>query len=174
MPEAFYDPDAAIYASRNHRVYFFKGDQYIRINPADQWRVEAGYPKPIAVNWPGVPDTFAQGIDAALESPTNGRIYLFRGDEYLRIDPANDWLVEDGYPKPIAGNWPGWPANFTRGIDAILWNEANRRIYAFRGTRYIRIDPANGWNVDAGYPRWINGNWMPLPEKPELGLGIQG
>lgn len=172
VPEEFYDLDAATYTRKNHRVYFFKDDQYIRINPSNGWRVDADYPKPIAGNWPGVGGTFADGVDAVLESPPNDKVYFFKGNDYLRIDPNNGWQVDDGYPKPIAGNWPGWPAHFTQGIDAILWSETNQRIYAFRGTQYIRINPSNGWDVDAGYPRWINKNWMPFPEKHEIGLGI--
>lgn len=173
VPEEFYDLDAALYAAKNHRIYFFKDDQYIRINPSNDWRVDANYPKPIADNWPGVEPPFAGGIDAALQSPPNEKLYFFKGSEYLRIDPDNGWQVDENYPRPIAGNWPGWPAHFLQGITAALWSETNQKIYVFRGAQYIRIDPANGWNVDPGYPRWINGNWMAFPEKHEIGLGIE-
>ncbi len=175
MPEDFAEKiDAALWADKNHRMYFFKGDRFIRINPANDWRVDEGYPKPIAGNWPGWPAHFANGIDAALWGDPNGKIYFFNEHDYIRIDPDNGCNVDDCYPKPIAGNWPGWPAHFTLGIDAALWSELNQKVYVFRGAQYIRIDPSAGWNVDAGYPRWINKNWMPFPEKHEIGIGVIG
>lgn len=156
--------DAGVWSNTNQRVYFFKGSQYIRVDPNNGWAVEPGYPKPIAGNWPGFPADFATGVDAALDSKTNQRIYFFKGSEYVRVDPNNGWIVEPGYPKPIAGNWPGFPADFATGIDTAEWSESNQRIYFFKGTRYLRVDPNNGWNVESGYPRNINVNWrIPFP-----------
>ncbi|TFD53972.1 hypothetical protein E3T55_04595 [Cryobacterium frigoriphilum] len=158
--------DAALWSGPTNKVYFFKGNQYLRVDPANGWAVEAGYPKPIAGNWPGFPASFAAGVDVALWSPTTQRIYFFKGNQYLRVDPANGWAVEAGYPKPIAGNWPGFPASFAAGIDAASWGEPNQRIYFFSGTRYVRVDPNNGWQVEPGYPQPINRNWMPFPVAP--------
>ena len=47
-------------------------------------------------------------IVAALngQGPHIGQAFFFRGNQFVRYD----WLqnrVDDGYPKPIAGNWPG-------------------------------------------------------------------
>ena len=156
--------DAAVWGQPNSRVYFFLDSEYIRVNPAASWAVEAGYPKPIAGNWPGFPAAFAGGVDAAVYTPTNQRIYFFRGAEYLRVDPNNAWVVEPGYPKPIAGNWPGFPADFAAGVDGAAWGESNQRVYFFKGTRYIRVNPASGWAVEAGYPQDTNVNWrIPFP-----------
>ena len=99
----------------NQRIYFFKGAQYIRVDPANSWKVDPGYPKPIAGNWPGLPANFAAGIDAALWSPPNQKIYFFKGAEYVRVDPNNAWNVDPGYPKPIAGNWPGLAGRLRHG-----------------------------------------------------------
>ncbi|MEO6529413.1 MAG: hemopexin repeat-containing protein, partial [Specibacter sp.] len=156
--------DAAVWGQPNSRVYFFKGSNYIRVNPAAGWAVEAGYPKPIAGNWPGFPASFAAGVDAAVYTPTNQRIYFFKGSEYIRVNPNNAWTVEPGYPKPIAGNWPGFPADFAAGVDGAAWGESNQRVYFFKGSRYIRVNPAAGWAVEAGYPQDINVNWrIPFP-----------
>lgn len=89
----------------------------------------------------------------------NGKAYFFKGAQYLRYDPVLD-KTEPGYPKPIAGNWPGFPANFAAGIDAwVLWN--NGKAYFFKGTDYIRYDVA-GDHADLGYPKPIANNWPGL------------
>jgi len=156
--------DAAVWGQPNSRVYFFKGSQYVRVDPAAGWAVEAGYPKAIAGNWPGFPADFATGVDAAVYTPTNQKIYFFKGSQYIRVDPNNGWNVDAGYPKPIAGNWPGFPADFAAGVESAAWGEPNERVYFFKDTRYIRVNPAAGWAVEAGYPRDINVNWrMPFP-----------
>jgi hypothetical protein len=156
--------DAAVYAKTNNRIYFFKGNQYIRVNPNDGWKVESGYPKPIAGNWSGFPTSFASGVDAALWSEKTQRVYFFKGSQYVRVNPDAGWAVEAGYPKPIAGNWPGFPADFAAGVDGALWGEDNKRVYIFKGTRYLRVNPDAGWAVEGGYPKHINKNWkMPFP-----------
>jgi hypothetical protein len=96
----------------NGKVYFFKGSKYDRYDVAAD-KVDAGYPKNIAGNWPGFPATFAAGVDAYVMWD-NGKAYFFKGTKYIRYDVAAD-TVDAGYPKPIAGNWPGL---FTSNIDA--------------------------------------------------------
>ena len=160
FPAEFADGvDAGLWSNTNQKIYFFKGDQYIRVDPGSGWDVGAGYPKPIAGNWPGFPAEFADGVDAGLWSNTNQKIYFFKGDEYIRVDPDDGWNVDPSYPKPIAGNWPGFPTEFAAGVDSATFANFNQRIYFFRDNRYIRVNPANGWQVDGGYPRNINVNW---------------
>jgi Hemopexin len=160
FPAAFADGiDAALWSAKNQRIYFFDGNQYIRVDPNNAWNVDPGYPKPIAGNWPGFPANFASGVNAALDSPTNQKLYFFKDSQYIRVDPNNAWNVDPGYPKPIAGNWPGFPADFANGVDTAEFSDFNQRIYFFKGTRYLRVNPANAWNVDGGYPRDINTNW---------------
>ncbi len=145
------------------KAYFFIGNQYLRYD----WNIDAvdsGYPLPIAGNWPGIPDSFSRGIDAALngEGKYAGKAYFFKGDQYLRYDWNTD-AVDSGYPLPIAGNWPGIPDSFSRGIDAALNGEGKYagKAYFFKGDQYLRYD----WNtdaVDSGYPLPIAGNWPGL------------
>ena len=123
----------------------------MRIDPNNGWNVEAGYPKPIAGNWPGFPASFASGVDGALWSGTNQKIYFFKGSEYIRVDPNNGFNVEPGYPKSIGANWPGLPASFQAGINDALWNGKSNNIYFFKRSEYVKIDPAN-WTVLNGYP----------------------
>ena len=93
-------------------AYFIAGGSYVRWTIGGG-AVDAGYPKPIANNWPGFPAAFAAGVDAAIVW-NNGKAYFFRGSQYIRYDMKAD-KVDAGYPKPIAGAWPGL---FTSAIDA--------------------------------------------------------
>jgi len=97
-----------------------------------------------------MPPSFYKGIDAALQRDDNGYIYMFRGGEYVRFSNVSAG-VDAGYPKPIAGNWAGLPANFQSGIDAALWRVSNNAVYFFKGNhppRPLRV-PAR----DAGIRR---------------------
>jgi hypothetical protein len=68
--------------------------------------------------WAGLPrELYQQKIDAALWRESNGKIHMFNGDEYVRLTETQ---VDDGYPKPIAGNWTGLPSSFEHGIDAVF------------------------------------------------------
>jgi hypothetical protein len=156
--------DAVLWSDKNQKIYFFKGSNYIRVDPNNSWNVDPGYPKPISGNWPGFPSSFASGVDAALGSKPNNKIYFFKGSQYIRVDPNNSWNVDPGYPKQISSNWHGMPSTFAAGVDAAEWSDSNGRIYFFKGTRYVRLNPANNWTVDGGYPREININWrIPFP-----------
>jgi hypothetical protein len=152
--------DAALWRESNGKLYFFKGSQYVRFSKVSDG-VDPGYPKPIAGNWPGLPSSFNQGIDAALWRESNKKIYFFKGSQYVRFSKVSDG-VDPGYPKPIAGNWPGLPSSFNEGIDAALLRRDNKKIYFFKGRRYVRYSSVPQ-GVDPGYPAWINGNWMPFP-----------
>jgi hypothetical protein len=141
----------------NGKAYFFKGAQYIRYDIA-AGKVDQGYPKPIAGNWPGL---WGDNIDAGVVWP-NGKAYFFKGSEYIRYDIATD-KSDAGYPRAIQGSWPGFPSSFAAGVNAaVVWN--NGKAFFFRGSEYIRYDIASG-KVDAGYPKPINGNWPGLWEK---------
>ena len=151
--------DAAFWRESNGRIYFFKGSQYVRISRVSAG-VDAGYPRPIAGNWPGLPSSFTQGIDAALWRP-NGKIYFFKGSQYVRFSNVSRG-VDSGYPRPIAGNWPGLPSAFTQGIDAALARRDTGHIYFFKGPAYVRYSSVSS-GIDRGYPRWIDPNWMTFP-----------
>jgi hypothetical protein len=142
--------DAAVLWN-NGKAYLFKGSKYVRYDVAAD-RMDAGYPLPIAGNWPGLG---GHKIDAAIRWP-NGKAYFFSGSQYLRYDVAAD-KVDAGYPLPIAGNWPGLPAPFTSGVNAAaVWD--NGKAYFFNGKTYMRYDVAAD-KADAGYPASIATNW---------------
>jgi hypothetical protein len=98
------DIDAAI-VWPNRKAYFFKGSEYMRYDLATD-QVDVGYPKPIAGNWaPNMPAAFESNLDHVVIR-NNQKAYFFKGSNYIRYDVATD-QVDAGYPKPIAGNWPG-------------------------------------------------------------------
>jgi len=154
FPPAFQDGvDAEVVWSRQ-KVYFFKGDQYLRYDIAAD-RVDPGYPLPIAGHWPGL---WTDHIDAGVVWP-NGKAYFFRGSQYIRYDIAKD-KADPGYPADIQNGWPGFPASFAVGVDdVVVWN--NGKAYFFKGSEYLRYDIAAD-KADSGYPQPIAANWRGL------------
>ena len=143
------------------KLYFFKGDRYVRYDWATD-KTDPGYPAPIAGNWHGLPAEFTTGIDAAVsgQGPFAGKLYLFKGDRYVRYDWATD-RMDPGYPLPIAGLWHGLPASFTSGIQAAMNGQAafNGKLYFFKGADYVRYDWATD-RMDPGYPAPIRFLWL--------------
>src|SRR2546423_11356512 len=86
----------------------------------------------------------------------DGKAYFFRGDQYVRYDIAQDH-VDQGYPRPIAGSWPGV---FEDGVDAaVVWGDG--KAYFFRGDQYVRYDIEQD-HADDGYPLPIASCWPGL------------
>src|ERR1043166_2757166 len=149
------------------KLFFFKGGQFIRYDFATG-RVDPGFPKPIAGNWRGFPPSCDSGVDAAV-SWGDGKAYFFRGGEYLRYDIAGD-RVDPGFPKPIAGNWHGFPAGWGSGIDDVV-NWGNGKVFFFKGGEYLRYD-VDADSVDPGYPQSIaGGNWKNFPAAWDSDIG---
>jgi TolB-like protein len=138
----------------NGKVYFFRGNQYIRYDIA-AGRSDPGYPKPInSGTWPGM--IWVDGIDAVVNWG-NGKAYFFRGNQYMRYDIASD-RADPGYPQPINNQtWPG--IMWTNGIDAAV-NWGNGKAYFFKGNQYIRYD-IQADRADPGYPKQINAQTWP-------------
>ncbi len=101
------------------KVYFFSNNSYLRYDRVDD-QVDEDFPKPITGNWPGFDTTdFAAWVDAAVNWG-NGKVFFFRGNQYLRYDIAAD-RVDSGYPLPILGNWKGLnEAGFIGSIKGVV------------------------------------------------------
>jgi len=144
--------------------YFFRGSQYLRYDYGDDLP-DPGYPKSIAAEWHGLPADFTTGIDAAFNGQIGfaGKLYLFKGDRYVRYDWATD-KTDPGYPKSIAAEWHGLPADFTTGIDTAVTGKGPfaGKAYLFKGNQYVRYDWATD-KTDPGYPRSIAAMWPGLP-----------
>ncbi|MDQ5986017.1 MAG: hypothetical protein CSYNP_01735 [Syntrophus sp. SKADARSKE-3] len=132
----------------NGKAYFFKDKEYVRYDiNAD--RADPGFPKPINdKTWPGM--IWTGGIDAAVNWG-NGKVYFFKGSEYIRYDIAAD-RADSGYPKPI--NEKTWPGMIWKdGIDDVI-NWGNGKAYFFKDNEYIRYD-INKDQADLDYPKKI-------------------
>ena len=118
-------PDKVIGAGANWgngKVYFFKGDKYVRYSAKPDMaedlmgdRADPGYPKTInKETWPGLNWT---DIDAVVFM-CNGKVCFFKGKEYIQYDIDAD-RADPGYPKPISDQtWPGMI--WTDGVDAAV------------------------------------------------------
>ena len=116
-------------------------------SPASPTAIDAGYPKPIAGNWKGLPACSTSGIDAALMRESNQKIYFFKGNQYARIDTTT-YTMDAGYPKPIAGNWPGCPRR----------SQPDRRRPAAQGQlRDLLLQGRRVRAVQRGRRRWTPG-----------------
>ncbi|CAL9628931.1 hemopexin repeat-containing protein [Streptomyces sp. NPDC095602] len=137
-------PDAFVWWGAG-KAYAFLGSKYVRYDePTDRvdpaYRPPQGTPLPLAPHWPGLPDgsqggmNWQTGIDAAVNWGT-GKLYMFKGDSYLRYDVTAD-RVDPQYPRKIS---PAWPGVFTSNLDAAIY-PGGRFAYFFRGDTYQRFD----------------------------------
>jgi peptidyl-Lys metalloendopeptidase len=146
------------------KCYFFKGDQYVRYDWA-QDRADPGYPKNIAANWHNMPAGFEDNFDAAVngQGPFAGKCYFFKGNQYIRYDWATD-KVDPGYPKKIADNWHNLPSGFEEKFQSTMngGGPFAGKCYFFKGDSYIRYDWGSD-KTDPGYPKKISEFWRCLP-----------
>ncbi|MBT2393410.1 hypothetical protein J7E87_29355 [Streptomyces sp. ISL-1] len=139
-------PDAFVWWGAG-KAYAFTGATYVRYDQVadsvDPEYLPPNTPFALAGNWPGLPDgssggmNWQAGIDAAVNWGT-GKLFLFKGDSYVRYDITSD-RVDPGYPVKIAGRWPGL---FSQDLDAAVYS-GGRYAYFFRGNDYQRYDVDN-------------------------------
>ncbi|HEU4324042.1 MAG TPA: hemopexin repeat-containing protein, partial [Roseiflexaceae bacterium] len=158
-PKGVFDTAVRGSAQYSDRIWFFRGDSYLRYfeRPDGKDKIEGLLP--IASNWQGWPQSFSTGIDAALlgTGTFQDKIWFFKGSHYLRYDIRND-TVEFG-PKPIEGNWRGLTKEFNQGIDAAIHGVGNffGVCWMFKGNQYLRYNFHLDM-IEYG-PLPIQGNW---------------
>nr|XP_054774004.1 interstitial collagenase-like [Lytechinus pictus] len=84
--------------------------------------IDAGYPKRIQEDFPGLPD----GPDASFYYPATGKTYVFKGSEVWRMSNQS---IDSGYPTSIEYEFPGIPSDLSA---AFIWH-ANNKIYFVKG-----------------------------------------
>ncbi|KEF06696.1 hypothetical protein DF17_13080 [Streptomyces rimosus] len=159
-------------------TYMFLGDQYLLYSLTDNV-VRVG-PRAISTGWPGLQDTqFATAIDAAV--PFSWRLnpmamdlpiekdylYIFRGDQYVRYDVANEQILYG--PLEIAPLWPGMKdAGFERDLDAAFLDQQDvpfgtvDTYYFFKGDKFVTYDALT--DRVSGGPYSIAAKWPGLKE----------
>lgn len=94
---AFVDPSG--------NTYLFGGDQFVRYSTTNYDYADEGYPLSIGTRWGNTPTAFRSDIDASLlfRSPVDNvqRLYIFKGDNYVRYSTSNYSQVDAGYPKRL-------------------------------------------------------------------------
>ena len=105
---------------------------------------------PTLDHWHAMPKGFEGNFDAILngDGPFSGNCYIFKGDSYIKFDWSSGSAVQ-GYPKKIAGNWPGMPSDFCHDIDAAINGQGPfaGNCYFFKGDSYVKFD----WKNDRAY-----------------------
>ncbi|HUF10355.1 MAG TPA: hemopexin repeat-containing protein [Rhodothermales bacterium] len=105
--------DAALFYPDNSHAYFFRGGNYIKYRPG-VGVVPIGSREIRKIGddgWDSFPPAFRAGIDAAMNYPSNGKLYFFRGRDYIRWEPGDG--VDARYPRRLGlihrrhGGWPG-------------------------------------------------------------------
>jgi hypothetical protein len=106
---------SAAFVDPSGKTYLFGGDQFVRYSGNNYEFADEGYPLAIGTRWGNLPDSFRSDIDAALSfrSPVDNvqRLYLFKGDNYVRYSTSDYTQVDAGYPKSlqnavqVEGHW---------------------------------------------------------------------
>ena len=143
-------------------AFFFGGASYVRYSIADDTVSQPV--KPILKNWPGLGETFPNGIDSAVVWPvgrqgfTGPVAFFFKGSKFAVYDIKADKVVKG--PLPILHSWPGLGEVFPNGIDTVLVVKSSTA-YFFKGGKYVRYDIASD-KVSSNGSHDIGGNWSGL------------
>ncbi|NJR38058.1 MAG: hypothetical protein HC781_03410 [Leptolyngbyaceae cyanobacterium CSU_1_4] len=117
---------------------------------------EAGYPKSLHQEFPMLPDEFNSGIDAAFGGEDD-RLYLFRDDDFVAIDPATG-TVTPAETRTVWGVVSNDIANLGQ-VDAAFVG-LDGYTYLFSGDHYVRYSGNHYTQVDDGFPRRIAPDWQ--------------
>ena len=82
------------------------------------------------------------GVDAGAVGHTNQKIYFFKGDRVhpRRSQPTAGTSIP-GIRSRSLGTGPGFPPEFASRRRRGACSKPNQKIYFFKGSQYIRVDP---------------------------------
>lgn len=139
LPESFLKGIDRAFKDSDGVTYFISGEEYVS-------SAEPQAPKRISDKWGKVHNRIQQDerIDAAL-SDDRGRVFLFRGDQYVRYtDPRSitlgDAFVDEGYPKSVRRAFDAeqvvpLPSSISTKLDA-AFRDADGSYYFFSGDKF--------------------------------------
>ncbi|WP_340201434.1 hypothetical protein [Ascidiimonas sp. W6] len=113
----------------------------------------------------GTPTAPKQKNITAAVTHTNGHIYFFSGNEYLK------WNLAVGASKVRSLGVDGWkslPNQFKSGIDASIVHPKNKNIYFFKGNKYCIWQPGKGL-ISRVKTLGVSG-WKSLPQSFKSGI----
>ena len=178
----------AAFVGVDGRTYLFSGDRCLRYTGADYSRVDPGYPRRIAAEWPGI-----VSVDAAFV--LDGTTHLFGAPgELFRIPVAEEFewtahvrrldagdvppelrerLLEHGLrtaDTPVERTGSEWTVPIDGGARVVVRREADvMSVTAVAGTTgqfCVRYSGPSYTRPDSGYPRPLTDDWWNLPESP--------
>ncbi|WP_434341030.1 metallophosphoesterase [Motilimonas cestriensis] len=135
---------------------FLSNDLYLEYSIAEQ-AILPGYPIPMSERFEGM----QTGVVGVMRWRNSDRIYAFYNDgSYDRITLSSG-KVDNGYPKAVAGHWPGLENYGTEiiGISTVLPDFADVFLTDNRVARYdLAAD-----RVVAGYPKHLPASLIDAP-----------
>lgn len=159
--------DTHLYLFKDSQVALWKLNLVNSAHP--NGRLAPGYPKPIAEVFPALSRFVggARNLDA-VTLMTGPAVYVFKGEEYMRLDKP-DLTSNVFYPRLVSSET--WPGLFTDRVAGGFRFNQNNKLYFMRGDRYVRYDIATD-RTDPGYPLVINdATWPNLATEPSVTLG---
>ncbi|XP_014513242.1 albumin-2-like [Vigna radiata var. radiata] len=121
-------------------------------------------PTTIAEMFPDLKNTvFAEGVDGAFRSTRDKEVYIFKGNQYARIDYNTKKLTQRFYE--ISEGFPVLKSTiFENGIDACFASHLENEVYLFKGDEYVRMkaDPHGSQDTLLGDVTLIVEGWPVL------------
>lgn len=152
--------------THNHEAFIFYENICALINFAPHTsndKIISG-PQKISDAFPFFKGTvFENGIDAAFRSTEEKEVYLFKGDQYARIDYGKNYLVQS-IKKTTAG-FPCFTGTvFENGVDAAFASHRTNEAYLFKGDYYglVKFTPDGTDDSFIGGVKLILENWHSL------------
>lgn len=154
----------AAFTLYNGSTYLFHPDGTYSKTSKGKTGIDSGYPVKMPGGWKGFPSSWYSGINAALPYQGTAKAYMFKGDQYTRL---NGTTLDAGYPIAMPGGWQKMPASWNGQVDAALYFPPSGKHYMFKGNEYIRL---SGVTVDSGYPAKLPGGWQGMPAEFAKGI----
>lgn len=159
--EGFFDGFDSMCVFPNGYLYVTKGDQYARFSMASGGPIFDQGPIPLTSGWANLPAAFQSGFDSMNILP-NGKLYITKGNLYLRYSDPSQSVADEGYPRAINGDsWGITPdaAQFLNGFNSMT--TVGNLTYVTNGDQYIRYSDVDAFVIDTNppYPLTLLEGW---------------